>query len=277
MDTENIRCLYCNEDNNLLWATENGFTAVKCIECGLIYVNPRPSADLISEAVKTGVHREAMQGRTVIARRVASHVKLYKKLIKNVYRDVWQRAEPISWLDVGAGYGEFIEAISSLAPKGSKVVGLEPMSPKAAAARNRGLNIREAYLSEVKEKYQFVSLINVFSHIPDFRTFLNDIKGVLVSDGEILIETGNAADLTSRQEVPSELALPDHLVFAGEQHITGFLQNAGFQVISVNRRRKDGLLTFAKNIVKKLLGRTVTIRLPYTSNYRTLIVRAKLN
>jgi len=268
--------LYCDGDNSFPWATENGYTAVKCINCGLIYVNPRPSLSLISEAVKTGVHSELQHGRTVIARRVGSNVVLYKKIIANIFADVWEKSKPISWLDVGAGYGEFIEAVSALAPQDSVILGLEPMKPKADKAKDRGLKVREGYLSDIKDKYEFVSLINVFSHIPDFRIFLRDIKNILTDHGELFIETGNIADLMSRHEIPTELNLPDHLVFAGEEHIVGFLREAGFTVINIYRRRKDGFLNFAKNIVKKLLGRKVTLEIPYSSQYRTLLIRAKL-
>jgi 2-polyprenyl-3-methyl-5-hydroxy-6-metoxy-1,4-benzoquinol methylase len=193
-----------------------------------------------------------------------------------MFNDVWESSKEISWLDVGAGYGEVIEAVSSLATSSSKIVGIEPMKPKADHAKSRGLNVQEGYLSDINEKFQFLSLINVYSHIPDFRAFLAEIKRVLTTDGEIFIETGNIADLISPQEVPTELDLPDHLVFAGEKHIVGYLQDAGFTVIYIKRRRKDGLVNFAKNIVKKILGRNVTLSLPYLSSYRTLLIRAKL-
>lgn len=275
-NTETINCPYCNESKSTPWAKENGFTAVKCLGCGLVYVNPRPSQSLINEAVQTGVHSEVDIGRTVLSRRVGTKVARYKKILASMFGDVWKDSGRFSWLDVGAGYGEFIEAISALAPSGSKIEGLEPMKPKAVHARARGLTIRENYLSEVSEKFDFLSLINVFSHIPDFRVFLKDVKKVLKVNGEFFLETGNAGDLISSHEVPSELGLPDHLVFAGQQHIIGYLSEAGFSIKEIKRIRKDGLINFGKNIVKKLIGRPVVLAIPYTSPYRSIMVRAKL-
>lgn len=275
---EVISCLYCNESKYFPWATENGYTAVKCSNCGLIYVNPRPASSLISEAVQTGVHSDVDHGRTAIGKRMGSQVNHYKKVLANMFDDVWSNPKSISWLDVGAGYGEVIEAISSIAPMGSIIVGLEPMKPKATHARARGLTIKESYLNEVDEKFDFLSLINVYSHIPDFRAFLKDVRRVLTVNGEIFIETGNTADLKSRNEVPGELDLPDHLVFAGEKHLVGYLTEAGFSVISIKRNRVDGLMRVVKNIAKKLLGRKdVTLTIPYTSAYRSIMIRAKLN
>jgi SAM-dependent methyltransferase/Zn ribbon nucleic-acid-binding protein len=275
---EFINCLYCDESKYLPWATENGFSAVKCSNCGLVYVNPRPILSLVSEAVRTGVHSDVEHGRTAIGKRMPSKVKHYKKILSRMFEDIWANSKTISWLDVGAGYGEVIEAISQMAPAGSKIVGLEPMKPKAIHARARNLTIKECYLNEIDEKFDFLSLINVYSHIPDFRTFLQDIKKVLTAKGEVFIETGNTADLKSRYEVPGELDLPDHLVFAGEKHLIGYLQESGFSIVSIERSRVDGLLKLVKNLIKRLIGRTdVSIKIPYTSSYRSLMIRARLN
>lgn len=273
---ERINCPFCNNRDYSVWAEENGFFAVKCSECGLIYVNPRPLSSLINEAVKYGVHRNVNHGRTAISRRVGIKVKLYRKIISTIFADVWASKKLISWLDVGAGYGEIIEAVSLIAPSGSKVEGIEPMRPKVIKAKKLGIPIKECYLSEITEKYDFVSLINVFSHIPDFREFLKDIKKVLKLNGEFFLETGNTGDLSNYQLVPSELDLPDHLVFASERNIIDYLSEVGFSIIVIHRRREDGITNFLKNIIKKLLGRNVALRLPYQSPYRTLLIRAKL-
>lgn len=273
---ESIVCPYCYDSRSLPWAKENGFRAVKCSGCGLVYVNPRPSLCLINKAVRTGVHDGVDRGRTAIARRVGSKVSLYKKIIADMFADVFQEPRKISWLDVGAGYGEVVEAVSALAAPGSKIDGLEPMEPKAVHARKRGLAIFKGFLSAIDNQYDYVSVINVFSHIPNFLEFLNELKSVLTIDGEILIETGNIGDLKNRHQIPTELDLPDHLVFAGEKHLRGYLAEAGFSIIRVKRLRKDGLNNFVKNIVKKLIGRQVVLGIPYTSEYRSIIVRAKL-
>jgi 2-polyprenyl-3-methyl-5-hydroxy-6-metoxy-1,4-benzoquinol methylase len=275
---EEIACPFCGELENLAWARENGFTAVKCLNCGLVYVNPRPVKSLIKEAVQTGVHRNVMHKRTAVNRAVGAKVCRYKKILSHMFNDVWHNSQEISWLDVGAGYGEVVEAVTALAPSGSKIEGIEPMQAKADRAKKRGLAIHEAYLDDVDEKYDFLSLVNVFSHIPDFRNFLiRDVKRVLKRNGEIFIETGNIGDLVSSKEIPTELDLPDHLVFAGEKHIIGYLTEAGFSVLEIRRIRKDGVLNLAKNVVKRLiLRRQVVLALPYTSPYRSLLIRAKL-
>ena len=250
--TEAVNCPFCDKDESTPWKTENGYTAVKCVHCGLIYVNPRPLLSVIEEAVNTGVHREMLHGRTAIGRRVGSKIRRYRSILLPMFADVWQRSTPISWLDVGCGFGEFIQAVSMLAPSGSSIVGLEPMNPKVKAARERGLNVHEGYLIEVKERFDFISLINVLSHIPNFREFLEDIKNKLNPGGTVFIETGNIGDLQGYYQVPTELDLPDHLVFAGERHTIDWLREAGFSIVDVKKKRKDGIVNFGKTVVKRI-------------------------
>lgn len=249
---------------------------MRCDACALIYVNPRPVLSSIDAAVRTGAHGDDAQQLNVVSRRIDAKVVRYRRIFQRLFSDVWRSGKPISWLDVGAGYGEIVEAITALAPVGSKIEGLEPMRPKAAQAIARGLTITEDYLRPTHPKVDYVSVVDVFSHIPKFDKFLLDVKYVLNPRGEIFIETGNLADLDNRNEFPGELGLPDHLVFAGERQLTGYIENAGFEIIQIERMRIDGIFNLLKNIVKKLLGRSVILTIPYTSKYRQLLVRARL-
>ena len=275
-NTETIPCPYCQSPKFSHWATEIGFNAVRCADCRLIYVNPRPSLSLISQAVQTGAHGEEAGGLVVVSRRQDAKIARYKKVFSGLFDDVWKAGKPISWLDIGAGYGEIVEAVSALAPQGSRVEGFEPMKPKVDQARARGLSVIEGYLNSAHPKVQIASIVDVYSHIPNFDTFLSQIRDVLVPDGQLFIETGNLADLENRREFPGELGLPDHLAFASEAHIRGHLDRAGFDIIRIERQRTDGMVNLAKNAVKIAIGRTGHIGIPYTSNYRQLLVRAQL-
>jgi SAM-dependent methyltransferase len=273
---ETIACPYCASSRHHAWAQELGFTTVRCADCGLLYCNPRPAAAFIDAAVRTGAHGPEAQGLVVTARRIAGKVARYHRVFSEMFDDLWSAGRPISWLDVGAGYGEVLEAVNALAPAGSRICGLEPMHPKAVKARERGLTIVEDYLRPGQPKVQVISVVDVFSHIPDFGAFLGDVCAVLEPGGELYVETGNLADLATRDEFPGELGLPDHLVFAGEKHLLGYLDRAGFDIVRIRRWRIDGIANLAKNIAKKVLGRPAAFGVPYTSKYRQIQVRARL-
>jgi len=186
-------------------------------------------------------------------------------------------SHPVDWLDVGAGYGEFIEAAQAALPSGSKVSGIEPMTSKAAAAQARGLNVSSARLEDLDGTYDAISLINVFSHIPDFTSFGAHLKRLIRPHGLLFIETGNAADLPSRREYPDILYLPDHLVFGGDAQITKILANLGFTVEAIEKAALDTPTFVAKKFIKGILRGRLNLSLPYASPFRTTFYRARLD
>lgn len=83
---ELIPCLFCQSNESNLWATENGFNAVKCRECGLIYVNPRNAQSVVDKAVTTGHHSEVQGGRNVVGRRSKRKVSKYRRVLGTILR-----------------------------------------------------------------------------------------------------------------------------------------------------------------------------------------------
>jgi len=273
---QSIRCPLCDDDCTTPWGEENGFACVRCVGCGFLYVNPRPVAESIDRGVQLGMHQGEQTSFNVVGSRMAWKVRVYKNVIRDLYPELQSSATPIRWLDVGAGFGELVEAIGDVAPTGSICEGIEPMIPKAEDARRRGLPIQTLYMQDVKHKYNIISLIDVFSHIPDFRSFLVDVKKLLLPGGEVFLKTGNAADLKNRGQFPGPLILPDHLTFGGERHVHRFLTEAGFEIVCTKAYKIDGLVYSLRNIARWILRRPVCLSLPYTSNARILYVRARL-
>jgi len=272
-----IDCPLCKSNKFSLWGQENGSNCVRCENCELLYVNPRPDLALVDSTVKLGGHQlEDGAALDTKARRISRKKLASIRELRHLYSDVLSNNKAITWLDVGAGYGEFVEALISTFPDGSAIHGIEPMTHKVLAAKSQGLDIQEGYLSDVDQRYQFISVIDVFSHIPDFTVFLEATKTILTEDGEILIKTGNAAEVGDRRNFPGPLNLPDHLVFGGVSQLTIFLKKAGFEVVTIRSMPIDGLIYSIKNFVKWLIGKPVYLGLPYCSPTRTLWVRAKL-
>ena len=272
---ETVACPCCGETAHTLWAEERGYQLARCTRCRLLYVNPRPPMSAIDEGVRLGEHRIEGRRVDVRARRIPKKVRMYERLLGRMFADRFQGA-PVTWIDYGAGYGEVIEAVAKLAPAGSRTIGVEPMEHKTDAARKEGLEMVGGYPQPGQYQADVISMVNIFSHVPDFKDILAIARSNLKPKGELFIETGNAADLDRRDQFFGILDLPDHLVFSGESQMERFLSDAGFELVSTERHRVDGVITFAKNVAKKLLGRPVILNPPYTSPYRQLMLRARL-
>ncbi|HMG46762.1 MAG TPA: class I SAM-dependent methyltransferase [Allosphingosinicella sp.] len=275
VELEQVACPCCHSTGATYWSEERGYVVVRCDACRFLYVNPRPRMTSIERSVRSGEHLVAGRRINARARRIPRKVNIYKKSLTSLFADRVKSREPLEWVDVGAGYGEIMEAVGQIAPARSRVMGVEPMTHKADVARGLGLEVINGFLEPGRFQADVISAVNIFSHIPDFHSLLTTISSNLKASGEVFIETGNLADLDHRSEAPGILDLPDHLVFSGEAHMLRYLNDAGFELVTIKRVRVDGFTTFAKNLVKRMMGRPAVIGAPYSSRYRQLLIRAR--
>ncbi|MDH3266278.1 MAG: class I SAM-dependent methyltransferase [Gammaproteobacteria bacterium] len=178
--------------------------------------------------------------------------KRYVAILKELYGDGID--DGVAWLDVGCGHGEFMVALAKFCPASVEIVGSEPNIHKQASARGRGLNVRFVDLDQEDRKYDFISLLNVYSHLPDPPSFIAKLRALLKPNGGLLIETGDTADL-SADEHYRPFSLPDHLSFASEKIVTDILQRLDFEVEAVRKYpylRVDAV-TFGRELLKFFL------------------------
>lgn len=236
-DLEYIACPYCGGAQSDPWTVENGYTAVKCRECGLVYVNPRPAQSAIKKSVEIGIHATVGGELDMVGGFDEAMVWQLKKRLLELFPGHELRGRMVKWLDIGTGHGELLLALDQIVSRPSIIRGVEPCKPRLESARKRGLDVTDQDLADIDGEYDYVSLVNVFSHLVDPRGFLTAIRQKIRSGGSILLVTGNGGDIRA-EEYPDPLYLPDHLLFAGEAHIVALLQEADFGEVIVQRYRR---------------------------------------
>jgi SAM-dependent methyltransferase len=112
--------------------------------------------------------------------------------------------------------------------------GVEPNRHKIIAARARGLDVDYFDLASHNEHYDFISLLNVYSHLTNPPEFLRLVGQRLKPNGELLLETGDTANLPADVH-PRPFLIPDELSFASEPILLNMLKKAGFEIISVSK------------------------------------------
>lgn len=196
------RCYNCGTDECAFYARENGYSLLKCGGCGLLYVEDPPSLGEIEKAHTQGHHTgEQTMEATGHYKPFASKrymVVLYDLFGERIKRD-------IAWLDVGCGHGEFMVALEKFCPSSAEIVGSEPNIHKQASARARGLNVQFLDLDTEERKFDFISLLNVYSHLPDPPSFIAKLSSLLKPRGELIMETGDTADFFCRRALQAFL------------------------------------------------------------------------
>jgi len=224
-------CHNCGCKESKYYAEENGYTLVKCDDCGLLYVNERPDDEEITESHKQGEHAGDKKFN-VTGRYNKSRIPPYMKMLGDIYQG--DLGETKTWLDVGCGYGEFLEAVNQYSGGKISAVGTEPNLHKQESARGRGLDVGYFDLGDHDKKYDVVSMLNLYSHLPNPPSFVEMVKGLLNPGGEIIMETGDTADFPADKHF-RPFYLPDHLSFGSEKIVSDVLRQQGFEILNVQK------------------------------------------
>ena len=226
MQLVDVPCYNCGATAREPYDSENSFHLVKCLGCGLLYVSPRPADAAITAATRTGQHRGESLLDTTSAFN-AGAVTRYQRILRDFFPRGFPRRH--TWLDIGCGHGELLVALGQYF--GERVVarGCEPNRKKSESARGRGLDVEFFDPREHDQTYDVVSLLNVFSHLPDPVATLGQWRALVASGGHLLLETGHSAHLPSADH-HKPYDLPDHLSFANREIVEGILTRVGFRV-----------------------------------------------
>ena len=277
MELQEARCYVCVSSKSTPYDQENGYTLVRCSGCGLLYVSPRPSDTEISQATKTGQHH----GADTIDVTGKFSLELIPRYL-GILGDFFASFEPGQrWLDIGCGHGEFLTALGQFSGGKLRTVGCEPNRFKVESAKSRGLDVSCFDLDRHDQKYDYLSMLNVYSHLPNPIETIGNWKKLLKPGGTLFLETGHSSHLSARDH-HKPYYLPDHLSFGNEALVRRVLKQTGFEVLAVKRYRHTvfpplRLRRLAKESIKLLLRRPNQVRLLLPREpRRDMFVKARL-
>jgi SAM-dependent methyltransferase len=231
---EEIPCIFCKKLSSHIVLTENGYNGLKCHNCNLIYISPRPSASETTRLytddnavldADVQLHFERPQRKN--AARVLSKLRRYKNTG--------------SILEIGPGGGFFLLE--------AQRYGYEPfaieLNPIEARWINEKLRIpcESAVLHEgsfAGKKFDIIYHKDVLSHLYDPVQAFREMNRSLKDGGLLVFETGNIADVNLKYyKYFAQFSYPDHLFFFGEKSLQLLLGETGFKSVCVYR---DGIL-----------------------------------
>lgn len=251
---KNSNCYNCGGTGHSFYAKENGFNLVKCNTCGLLFVEHMPNDDQISQSHKQGKHAGSRELDST-GRYEASKVNEYLKILRDLFKKE-ELNKKSTWLDVGCGYGEFMIAVQSYSSGRIIVKGTEPNIHKRESAQKRGVRVDYFDLDTHEEKYDVLSLLNVYSHLPNPPQFFETLKKLLNPGGILIVQTGDTANLSAKEHF-RPFYLPDHLSFASEKIVVEILERLNFEVVCIKKYPfvKFDLKTIVKEFVKIFIPR----------------------
>jgi SAM-dependent methyltransferase len=181
---ETIPCNFCGSTEFSFYREENSFTLVRCLNCGLVFVNPRPSTEEMAEFYKQYFPENSAE-------------MWERENLANFIRDAefLDRESPKGnkkAFEVGAGFGFFLRELKK---RGFEVDGLD-LSPSAAAYAKKELGIDlvlgdfcSAQLPD--KRYDAMASFFVLEHVRDPACMLRRIKSMLKPGGVMMLSVPN--------------------------------------------------------------------------------------
>ncbi len=202
---EHVRCAICGTADAAVVATRGSLEKggptlamrnVMCRRCGLVYMDPRPTAEEYAEQYRRfEKHRYGIDSQEGADAFVAERGARFDKadLIRFVASHVAVPPGSIRALDVGCAHGLFSEQLKRTL--GCAVQGVEPSERLAAAARKRAemdvfVGTLDAFLKAHPDAggFHLIVLSHVFEHFPDPHAALEGLRRLLAPEGVVYVE-----------------------------------------------------------------------------------------
>lgn len=230
-----IACPACDSKNHEFQFDKEGFNFVICSECDTLFVNPRPSFQLLEEFYRTSKcieYWDTIFSNTEETRRNQIFIPRAKKVIDMCIR---HESPKEVFVDVGAGYGTFLEEIGKHG-RFEKLFAIEPSKKFANACRKKNLNVIEEPVEKVQiEKVDVVSSFELIAHLFKPQDYLSICHKMLSKGGLLILTTPNIKgfDLLTLGKLHHNIAGPNHLNYFHPGSIRKLLDRCGFEVVEI--------------------------------------------
>jgi 2-polyprenyl-3-methyl-5-hydroxy-6-metoxy-1,4-benzoquinol methylase len=202
------------------------FQVVECNDCGLGFVNPRPTFQEIAKYYPAEYYRSPGTGSfdKYLTRRFSTQASFLQ--------GVRNGNGPRTLLDVGCANGEFPRF---MAARGWKVAGVEV---SACANRNADFPIYPQEFQNIpvcEPTYDVVTAWAVLEHVHDPATYFHKAAQVLKPGGLLVFLVPNFQSTASRHLFCEDV--PRHLYFFTDPTVSRYLENSGFTLEKTDNNR----------------------------------------
>jgi SAM-dependent methyltransferase len=237
MQLTNVTCDLCGSSRSepiltrgdLNTDLEGDFTLVKCLDCGLIYLNPRPAISSFGEIYPEDYDQYSHTTNDSPKTRFLPNFGIRKRIYRiNKYKKAGNLC------DIGCATGDFLEGLKK--DKHWILFGVEPSVKAFEYLQRQGFISYNGFFSSISfpnVKFDVITMWNVIEHLQSPLSTLQEIKKSLTTDGLLIFTTPNFDSfdrhIFGKYWVGYEL--PRHFYVFSIQSIKFLLQKAGFELI----------------------------------------------
>ena len=227
------KCLLCKTGELKYVFSKKSYKFVKCQKCKLLFVNPRPSTELLKiiyskEYFEGKIDLQDQEPKNFIDEKYSSIARADKILDKvRRYKNLG------NLLDIGCGLGFLLDRAIE---KNWKTIGIDISDYAIKECKKRRLSVKKGSIEEVNLPNNYFDVIiatDVLEHIFDPIIFIKKVHKLLKIGGVLVIEVPNYEAAKAKimggkwpQYIP-----PIHLNFFTQTNIKSLLEKNCFNVV----------------------------------------------
>ncbi len=287
-ELENVACNLCGSRKTRTFYSKRGpltgedFPLCRCRNCGLLYLNPRLTADSLLALYDENYYRgDGFDGNV-------NYVDEYEGAYFKTDTDYHVRQllklvpPPATILDVGCGTGVVMRALEK---NGYTIRGIEPSPFASDFARSKGHDVLTGDFlnAELPENhYDAVLALEVIEHVHDPGRFLRRVRRTLRPGGLFYYTTGNFKGfslqhkLLGRAVLDSYVAPEGHIYFFSSTTMKHYFRENGFSRVFYPRRAGAPRESLQLSNLFRKLGLFRGESLQYESAFARMLYRGVL-
>jgi SAM-dependent methyltransferase len=232
-----IPCALCGNSSFKPLLSCEGFSYVKCINCGLVQINPQPLATGVESRYKEFFGSDYLEYEL---KNEAAFLELQKLSLADagfykIEKDMLERkGRPSHVIDIGCATGA---ALAFLGDRGWQTTGVE-ISPSAEYARNeRGLEVFSLSLEECQfpdESFDLALASHLLEHLNEPGRFISEVWRILRPGSRLMLTTPNISGFQAKLFGSRwRSAIFDHLYLFSVRTLKAMLKQANFVIEGV--------------------------------------------
>ena len=251
-----INCPACGSSSFYKKLEKYGFTFVSCRDCETIYMNPRPTQDILEWFYKNSENYEYWNKYIFPASENIRRQKIFKPRVERILEicDKYN-INTNSLMEIGAAFGTFCSEMI-LKNRFKHVIGVEPTPELAKTCRQKGITIIENTIENVVlddqiGKFDVIVGFEVIEHLFSPKALLQNCEKMLNNNGLLVISCPNSQgfDFIVLGSLCDAID-HEHLNYFNTTSLALLIRSCGFEILEI---QTPGMLD-AELVRKKILN-----------------------
>jgi 2-polyprenyl-3-methyl-5-hydroxy-6-metoxy-1,4-benzoquinol methylase len=232
-----VNCPGCNSHHSTYKYEKDGLTYVDCDQCGMMFINPRPSPDVLEFFYANSENYAYWNAYIFPASEEARRERIFRPRAERAI-EICQHYEiyPGVIVDVGAGFGTFCEEIKR-SGKFERVLAIEPTPELAETCRRKGIEVIDQPIEKVDLPPGSINVITSFEvleHLFSPRDFLNQSWKLLAPNGLLILTCPNGHGFDVQVlGTQSNTVDAEHLNYFHPAALRHLAESCGFDVLTI--------------------------------------------